>query len=54
MTLHFKYQLQTCQVMSKLWLAGGYGREIGHFRSGWHGGYLVDSGFFTQRKYVPR
>ena len=26
------------------WLAGGYDLEIGHFTSGLHGGYLVDSG----------
>ena len=28
------------------WLAGGYDLEIGHFRSGYHGGYLVHRGFF--------
>ena len=25
------------------WLAGGYDQEIGIFRGGYHGGYLVDS-----------
>ena len=29
------------------WLAGGYDLEIRHFRSGYHGGYLGDSGFFV-------
>ena len=31
-----------------LWLAGGYDLKIGHVRSGGHGGYLVESGFFAQ------
>ena len=31
-------------------LAGGYDLEIGLLRSGYHGGYLVDSGFFAQWK----
>ena len=30
------------------WLAGGYDLEIGLFRGGLHGGYLVNSGFFAQ------
>ena len=30
------------------WLEGGYDLEVGLFRSGRHGGYLVYSGFFAQ------
>ena len=30
------------------WLAGGYDLELGLFRGGWHGGYLVDSGLFLR------
>ena len=30
------------------WLTGGYDLEIGYFRAGQYGGYLVDSGFFVQ------
>ena len=30
------------------WLAGGYYLEIGHFRSGDYGCYLVDSVFFLR------
>ena len=33
------------------WLAGGYDLEIGHFRSGYYGGYLVDSGFLCNVYY---